>query len=130
MRFVVCRQPAKERFSVAYIQALSACAGHVLGDCRPDKDGVDLTLRSSGLMVDLQLKCSQHPRKARRDYVYDLDVATYNRWRHPDRSAPGILGPHTSREAQAATGARRGHVQWPPRRSSGSSWSRSRVGVT
>jgi uncharacterized protein DUF4365 len=62
-----------------------------LHDWNVDKDGVDVTLRSGALMVDLQLKCTQNPRIVRGGYSFDLDVETYDKLRNPDRSAPAHL---------------------------------------
>lgn len=81
----------KEHFSNAYVMAVATRGGYTIGLWNQDKDGVDVTLRHRGLMVDLQLKCTQQPRSASGDFVYDLDVATYNKLRDPDRSAPGYL---------------------------------------
>jgi hypothetical protein len=81
----------KEKFSNAYVLAVATRGGFTIGTWNQDKDGVDVTLRSGTLMVDLQLKCTQHPRMVGDDYVYDLDVPTYNKMRDPVRSAPGYL---------------------------------------
>lgn len=42
-------------------------------------------------MVDLQLKCTQSPRRVSEDYAFDLDIPTYDKLRDPERSAPGYL---------------------------------------
>ncbi|MFD1547140.1 DUF4365 domain-containing protein [Nonomuraea guangzhouensis] len=81
----------KEQFSRAYVLAVATRGGYTLADWNVDKDGVDVTLRWKGLMVDFQLKCTQSPRAAKGDYVFDLDLATYNKLRDPERSAPGYL---------------------------------------
>ncbi|MFI0411637.1 DUF4365 domain-containing protein [Actinomadura sp. 3N508] len=73
------------------ILAIATRGGYTIGRWNQDKDGVDVTLHSEGLMVDLQLKCTQSPRTAGDDFVYDLDVATFNKLRDPHRSAPGYL---------------------------------------
>lgn len=81
----------KEQFSVAYLHAIATRAGHTVARWNVDKDGVDATLRSRGLMVDLQLKCTSSPIKAGVGFSFPLDAATYDKLRHPDRSAPGYL---------------------------------------
>lgn len=81
----------KEQFSRAYLLAVATKGGYTLASWNVDKDGVDATLRSGALMVDLQLKCTQAPRVSGNDFTYDLDVPTYNKLRDPDRSAPGYL---------------------------------------
>ena len=52
---------------------------------------MDATVRRLGRMFDVQLKCTQEPRKLSEAYSYDLDVETYDKLRDPDRSAPGYL---------------------------------------
>lgn len=81
----------KERASYAHLLWLATQGGYKVADWTPDMDGVDATLRNGGLMVDLQLKCTMRPRIVDGDYVFDLDVATYNKLRDPLRSAPGYL---------------------------------------
>ncbi|MFI6297622.1 DUF4365 domain-containing protein [Nonomuraea sp. NPDC050790] len=81
----------KEQFSRAYVLAVATRGGYTLADWNVDKDGVDVTLRWKGLMVDFQLKCTQSPRAVKDDYVFDLDLATYNKLRDPERSAPGYM---------------------------------------
>lgn len=81
----------KEHFSNAYVLAIATRGGCTIGSWSQDKDGVDVTLRRGGLMVDLQLKCTQSPRTAGNTFVYDLDVATYNKLRDRERSAPGYM---------------------------------------
>lgn len=81
-----------EQISCAFILAVATRAGYTLSDWKVDKDGVDVTIRRGGLMVDMQLKCSYSARSVRDGYAFDLDIATYNKLRHPDRSAPGYLG--------------------------------------
>lgn len=81
----------KEQLSVAYIHAIATRAGYTVGVWNVDKDGVDVTLRSRGLMVDLQLKCTCSPIENNRGYSYPLDTKTYDKLRDPDRSAPGYL---------------------------------------
>lgn len=81
----------KERASYAHLLWVATQAGYKIGDWAVDMDGVDATLRSGGVMVDLQLKCTQKPRVVDGNYVYDLDVPTYNKLRDPLRSAPGYL---------------------------------------
>jgi hypothetical protein len=82
----------KEQISSAFILAVATRAGCTLGSWNVDKDGVDVTLKRDGLMVDLQMKCSHAARNSQGDYVFDLDVATYDKLRSPIRSAPGYLG--------------------------------------
>ncbi|WP_419997796.1 DUF4365 domain-containing protein [Streptomyces boninensis] len=81
----------KEQVSRVYVHALAAQGGYTICDWNVDKDGVDVTLRSRGLMVDIQLKCTQSPRVVRGGYSFDLDIATYNKLRDPERSAPAHL---------------------------------------
>ncbi|MFE3626092.1 DUF4365 domain-containing protein [Streptomyces goshikiensis] len=81
----------KEQVSRAYVHALATQGGYTICDWNVDKDGVDVTLRSRGLMVDIQLKCTQSPRVVRSGYSFDLDVETYDKLRDPERSAPGHL---------------------------------------
>jgi hypothetical protein len=82
----------KEQMSVAYMNAVVAHAGFTVGTWNVDKDGVDMTLRDGGLMVDLQVKCSASPtQNANGDYTYQLDSATYDKLRDINRSAPGYL---------------------------------------
>ncbi|MET9221313.1 DUF4365 domain-containing protein [Streptomyces sp. NPDC003300] len=81
----------KEQVSRAYVHALAAQGGYTICDWNVDKDGVDVTLRSRGLMVDIQLKCTQNPRTVRGGYSFDLDIETYDKLRDPERSAPGHL---------------------------------------
>ncbi|WP_433235026.1 DUF4365 domain-containing protein [Actinomadura nitritigenes] len=81
----------KEHFSKAYVLAIATRGGYTIGSWNQDKDGVDVTLRDRGLMVDLQLKCTQNPRTAGDHFVYDLDVATYDKLRDPERCAPGYM---------------------------------------
>ncbi|MEV3874872.1 DUF4365 domain-containing protein [Streptomyces sp. NPDC049906] len=81
----------KEQISRAYVHALAASGGYTAGDWNVDKDGVDVTLRHRGLMVDLQLKCTQSPRAVHGGYSFDLDVDTYDKLRSRERSAPGHL---------------------------------------
>ncbi|MGW5674096.1 DUF4365 domain-containing protein [Streptomyces sp. NPDC003860] len=81
----------KEQISRAYVHALASQGGYTVGEWNVDKDGVDVTLRDGGLMVDFQLKCTQSPRTVRGGYSFDLDVETYDKLRGGDRSAPGHL---------------------------------------
>ncbi|MFG2899426.1 DUF4365 domain-containing protein [Streptomyces zaomyceticus] len=81
----------KEQISRAYVHALASQGGYTVGEWNVDKDGVDVTLRDRGLMVDFQLKCTQSPRVIRGGYSFDLDVETYNKLRSTERSAPGHL---------------------------------------
>ncbi|WP_218009225.1 DUF4365 domain-containing protein [Herbidospora cretacea] len=81
----------KEQLSKAYMLAVATQGGYTIAEWNVDKDGVDVTLRSNGLMVDIQLKCTHGPRKSRGDFTFDLDVKTYDKLRDPDRSAPGYM---------------------------------------
>ncbi|MGW1193953.1 DUF4365 domain-containing protein [Streptomyces sp. NPDC002559] len=81
----------KEQISRAYVHALASQGGYTVGEWNVDKDGVDVTLRDRGLMVDFQLKCTQSPRVIRGGYSFDLDVETYDKLRSTERSAPGHL---------------------------------------
>lgn len=81
----------KEQVSVAFVHALATRHGYTIGTWRVDKDGVDVTLRDRGLMVDLQLKCTSSPTITSGGFSYQLDVSTYDKLRDPMRSAPGYL---------------------------------------
>jgi hypothetical protein len=81
----------KEQFSVAFLHALATRFGYTVAQWRPDKDGVDGTLRCCGLMVDLQLKCTSSPLTYSDGFKYVLDKKTYDKLRCADRSAPGYL---------------------------------------
>jgi hypothetical protein len=81
----------KEQFSNAFMLAITTEGGFTIGEWNVDKDGVDVTLRSNALMVDIQLKCTQSPRTTQDGYSYDLDVKTYDKLSDPERSAPGYL---------------------------------------
>ena len=81
----------KEQVSRAYVHALATQGGYTICDWNVDKDGVDVTLRSRGLMVDIQLKCTQSPRTVRGGFSFDIDVETYDKLRDAERSAPGHL---------------------------------------
>jgi len=81
----------KEQFSQSYVLAVAAHAKTTINNWNVDKDGVDLTLRRRGIMVDVQLKCTGSPRVVQDDFVFDLDVPTYDKLRDPDRSAPAYL---------------------------------------
>jgi hypothetical protein len=67
----------KEAFSVSYISAWAAHAGvTVAHSVTPaDMEAVDLSLRNSGLIVDLQLKCTSSPQlSANGDFIsFPLD---------------------------------------------------------
>lgn len=83
----------KEQFSIAYIHAVATRGGFTIGSWKVDKDGVDVTLRSNGLMVDMQLKCTCSPTTLQDgSYSFQLDTPTYDKLRSKDRSAPGYLG--------------------------------------
>lgn len=81
----------KEEISRAYLHAVATREGCTVESWKVDKDGVDATLRRRARMVDVQLKCTQDLRMLSDTYSFDLDVATYNKLRVPDRSAPGYL---------------------------------------
>lgn len=82
----------KEQLSVAFVHAIATRGGYTIGNWNVDKDGVDVTLRHRGLMVDLQLKCTCSPIQTREGYSYPLDASTYDKLRERERSAPGYLG--------------------------------------
>ena len=71
--------------------SIATCSGVLLASWDPDKDGVDVTLRKRALMVDIQLKCTRQPRTTSTGYSFDLDVATYDKLRDPERSASAFL---------------------------------------
>ena len=73
------------------MHAVATRAGYTIGTWKVDKDGVDLTLRDEGFMVDVQLKCTCEPTTTKRGFSYQLDTSTYNKLRDPERSAPGYL---------------------------------------
>jgi hypothetical protein len=81
----------KEQISRAYLHAVATAAGYTIADWNVDKDGVDATLKSHGVYVDLQLKCTQSPVSVSAGYSFQLDTATYDKLRSRDRSAPGYL---------------------------------------
>jgi hypothetical protein len=81
----------KEEFSRAYVHAVATQADVTIGKWNVDKDGVDVTLRRRARMVDLQLKCTRSPRNVQGDFVFDLDVPTYDKLVDPDRSVPAFL---------------------------------------
>jgi uncharacterized protein DUF4365 len=81
----------KEQFSNAFMLAVATKGGYTLCDWNVDKDGVDATLRSRGLMVDIQLKSTQRPRTVQGGYAFDLDAKTYDKLKDPERSAPAYL---------------------------------------
>ncbi|MCW3844397.1 DUF4365 domain-containing protein [Micromonospora yasonensis] len=81
----------KEQISCAYLHAIAAREGLTIASWNVDKDGVDATIRRGGPMVDLQLKCTQKAREVANGHAFDLDVATYDKLRAADRSAPGYL---------------------------------------
>lgn len=83
----------KEQFSTAFIHAIATRAGYTIGYWKVDKDGVDVTLRHGGLMVDMQLKCTYSPTYLKDGTIsFQLDTQTYDKLRDKDRSAPGYLG--------------------------------------
>lgn len=82
----------KEQFSLAYVHAVATRAGCTIASWKVDKDGVDVTLRQGGRMVDLQMKCTCAPRVTRSGYSFPLDTKTYDKLRDTERSAPGYLG--------------------------------------
>lgn len=81
----------KEQFSRAYVLAVATQANVTIGTWNVDKDGVDVTLRRGARMVDLQLKCTRSARNVQGNFVFDLDVPTYDKLVHPDRSVPAFL---------------------------------------
>ncbi|MBR7824683.1 DUF4365 domain-containing protein [Actinospica sp. MGRD01-02] len=81
----------KEQISKAFVLAIASQAGVTIGEWNVDKDGVDVTLRKRQLMVDFQLKCTRSARSVGGDYVFDLDLPTYEKLVDPDRSAPAYL---------------------------------------
>jgi len=82
----------KEQFSLAFVHAVATRAGCTIADWKVDKDGVDVTLRQGGRMVDLQMKCTCVPRVTQAGYSFPLDTKTYDKLRDAERSAPGYLG--------------------------------------
>jgi len=81
----------KEQISVAFVHAIATRAHCTIAGWNVDKDGVDVSLKRGSPQVDLQLKCTQRPRRPDGGFTYDLDVATYDKLRAEDRSAPGYL---------------------------------------
>jgi hypothetical protein len=81
----------KEQISVALLHAIATREGMTVTRWAVDKDGVDATVRKRGPMVDIQLKCTQAARQISSGYSFDLDVATYDKLRSADNSAPGYL---------------------------------------
>lgn len=82
----------KEQFSVAYVHAIATRSRYTIHGWKVDKDGVDVTLRHRGLMVDMQLKCTCSPKLITGGFSFPLDTKTYDKLRDPERSAPGYLG--------------------------------------
>lgn len=81
----------KEQISVAFVHAIATRAHCTIASWNVDKDGVDVSLKRGSPQVDLQLKCTQRPLRPDGGFTYDLDVATYDKLRAEDRSAPGYL---------------------------------------
>lgn len=88
----------KERFSLAYVQAIAAVGGFTIADTRPDVDKVDLTFALAGGQgtvrspkLDVQLKCTERDDESANHLSYQLDVDTYRELRGDDRLVPIIL---------------------------------------
>jgi hypothetical protein len=81
----------KEQLSVAYLHAVATAAGFTISQFKVDKDGVDATLRSKGIMVDIQLKCTSTPKVIKAGFSFPLDTKTYDKLRSRERSAAGYL---------------------------------------
>ncbi|MFD8700063.1 DUF4365 domain-containing protein [Kitasatospora purpeofusca] len=84
----------QEQISLAYVSAVATQAGATIATWNVDKDGVDLTLKRGFAMIELQMKCAfdASPILDGTAYSYDLDVATFDKLRHPHRTAAGFLG--------------------------------------
>ncbi|NRQ32107.1 DUF4365 domain-containing protein [Nonomuraea sp. NN258] len=81
----------KERFSLAYVEALAYAAGYAVTIVHVDHFGVDLELRDRALRVDVQMKCTNES-EAKSDHIaYPLDTRTYNLLSDPGRNVPAYL---------------------------------------
>jgi Domain of unknown function (DUF4365) len=80
----------KERFSVAYVQALAYTAGYTVECIHVDVYGVDLELRDRAMRVDVQMKCTAVP-SCGDSIPFDLDSKTYNDLSDPGRIVPAYL---------------------------------------
>lgn len=83
-------QQQKEWFSRAFLAAVSAGAGYRLVWPQDDVDGVDGTVRDSGVTVDFQLKATGSPKFTDGSLLFDLDVPTYRKLSGV-RTSPGYL---------------------------------------
>lgn len=81
----------KEQISTTFVHAIATQAGCTVARWNADIDGVDASVKRGAPQVDLQLKCTQNLRPSGDGYAFDLDVATYDKLRDMDRSAPGYL---------------------------------------
>jgi hypothetical protein len=82
-----------EALSRAYVSAIAARAGYVMGEPRPDRDSVDCTLSAGGEMrpqIGAQLKATAGAPKGASAFPYALKIKNYNDLRVPTQS-PRIL---------------------------------------
>ena len=72
----------KEQLSLAYVNALAACAGFATSDPKPDRDSVDLRVMAGGRFrpaLDLQLKATTTLAEPRSGVLrFRLPVKNYN----------------------------------------------------
>lgn len=83
----------KERFSRAFIEAAAAASSDdtTCDFPKDDVEGVDVTVRRQGYVVDFQLKSTAGPKRSGDHLNFDLEARTYNLFVNPTRSGLGVL---------------------------------------
>jgi hypothetical protein len=91
----------QEKFSYAYLEAITTAAGYelLLKGRAMDNAGIDLSIEVPGQLgrtlspkLDAQVKCTMDQSFIRGDSIYyPLDVRNYERLRHPNPSCPQFL---------------------------------------
>jgi len=88
----------EEQFSCAYLMAVSAKAGCVLGEMRVDDDSIDWVIRhklnghkNPRPQIDVQLKCTQNLAMLNGAYKFALSIKNYDDLRISNLSHPRIL---------------------------------------
>jgi len=88
----------EEQFSCAYLMAVAAKAGCVLGELRVDDDSVDWVIRhkmegnkNPRPEIDIQLKCTQNFYEQKGLYKFALSKKNYDDLRLTNLSHPRIL---------------------------------------
>lgn len=89
----------KERFQVAFIQALAAQAGIKTDELRVDDDSIDLMLtgyNKTGIgrrspIIQVQLKCTAQDLRRGNVIKFNLDIKNYNDLRGHDVTLPRYL---------------------------------------